>query len=82
MRSYSLYRVVASLDLGDDSVQLIAVEHATVPNLPAGFCIKRRVIEDDLAFFARPEFLHPLPILDEGQHLTIFRAGLQITFED
>src|SRR5438477_10459430 len=49
VRAHALHRVIASLDFSDDSVQLIAVKRAAVPNLPTRFRIKRRVIEDDLA---------------------------------
>src|SRR5437667_3913661 len=82
MRSHALNGVVASLDLGDHSIQFIAVERAAISNLPARLRIERRVIENDLAFFSRLEFLNPLSILDDGQHFAVFGAGLQVAFEN
>ena len=82
MRPNPLHRVITSLHLGDDRIQLIAVQRAAIPNLPSGLCIKRCVIENDLAFFARLELLHALTILDDGQHFAIFRARLQVAFKN
>ena len=57
MRAHSLNRVVAAFHLGHDSVVIVAIEPSPITNLPAGFGVKRSVIEDDLAFFAIFEFL-------------------------
>src|SRR5215469_11760637 len=54
---------------------------STVPDLAAGLGVKRRVVENNLAFFSRLELLDALAILDDGQHLAIFGAGLEITFK-
>jgi len=81
MRADSLHRVVASLDLGDDGVPFVAVKRAAVTNLPSGFGIKRRVVEDDLAFFPGLQFLHALAVPDDRQHFAAFRPRLQIAFK-
>ena len=60
MRPHSLDRVVAALHFGDDGVVIVAVEPSPVANLSAGLGVERRVVEDDLAFFARLEFLRAL----------------------
>ena len=52
MRAHALNRVVASLHVGDDSVVIVGVEPSAIADLPASLGIKRRVIEDDLAFIA------------------------------
>src|SRR5437667_2263045 len=82
MRAHALHRVVASLHLSHHGVQLIAVKHAAVPNLPARFGIKRRVIKNDFAFLTGLELLRTLPVLDDGQHFAIFGASLKIAFEN
>src|SRR5215470_4231151 len=81
MRPHTLHRVIASLDLSDYRVQLVAVEIPSVTNLPTRLGIKRRVIKNDLAFFPCIELLHAASILDDCQHFAIFGAGLQIAFK-
>ncbi len=52
MRPHSLDWVVASLHFGNDGVVIVAVKPSAIADLAAGFGIERRVVEDDLAFFA------------------------------
>src|SRR5438034_10706365 len=82
MRAHALHRVVASLHLSHHGVQLIAVKHAAVPNLPAGFRIKRRVIENDLTFLARLELLHDFVSARYEQHFAPFIPGSLIPNEN
>ena len=60
MRPHSLYRVVTPLHIGDNGVVIIGIKPSAIPDLSARLRIKRRVVKNDLAFFARLEFLHAL----------------------
>ena len=66
MGTHSLDRRIASLHFGYDGVVIIAVEPSSVAYLSAGFGIKRRVIKDHFAFFARLEFVRALALADDG----------------
>src|SRR5581483_570246 len=81
MCPHSLHRVVTTLHFSNDLVQLVAVERSAISDLSSRLCIKRRVVENDLAFFSGLKFLHALPILDDGEHFAIFRSRLQVAFE-
>ncbi len=81
MRAHSLDRVVAAFHFGHDGVVIVAVEPSPVADLAAGFGVKRRVVEDDFAFFAGLEFLHALAVVDDGQNLAAVGAGLAVAFE-
>ena len=81
MRAHSLHRVVAAFHLGDDRVVIVGVEPSAIADLPAGLRVERRVVENDLAFFARLEFLRALPVVNDGQHFAAVGARLAIAFE-
>src|SRR6516162_5859981 len=81
MGAHALDRVVATLDLGGHRVVIVAVQPSPIANLPAGFGVKGRVIEDDLASLTRLEFLRTQAILEHGEDLTIFRARLAVAFK-
>ena len=53
MRPHSLNRGVAALHFGDDGVVIVGVEPSPVADLPAGFGVERRVIENDLRLVRR-----------------------------
>ncbi len=81
MRPHTLDRVVAAFHFGDDSVVIVAVEPSPVAHLSAGFGVERRVVEDDLAFFAGLEFLRALAVVDDGEHFAAVGASLAVAFE-
>ena len=81
MRPHSLNRVITSRHFGDDGVVIVGIKPSPVPHLPASLGIKRRVIENDLARFASLEFLHSLPVMNDGQHLAPIRPRLPISFK-
>ena len=56
MRPHALNRVVASGHFGDDGVVIVGVKPSAIADLAAGFGVERRVIENDLALFARLQF--------------------------
>ena len=62
-------------------IVIVAVKPSAVSDLPAGLRVERRVIEDDFAFVAGPEFLRALAVLDDGEDLAAVGAGLTITFK-
>ncbi len=74
MRAHALNRRVAALHFGDDGVVIVGVKPSPVANLPAGFGVERRVVEDDFAFFARLEFLRALAVVNDGQALRNCRS--------
>ena len=81
MCPHALNRVVATFHFGDDGVVIVAVKPSAVADLSAGFGVERRVVEDDLAFFARLEFLRALPVVDDGENFAAIGAGLAVAFE-
>src|SRR5438128_11242137 len=81
VRAHTLDWVIAAFHFGYDGVVIVAVKPSAVANLASGFGVKRRVIEDDFAFFARLEFLRALPVVDDGQNFAIFRPRLPISFK-
>ena len=81
MRAYALHRVIAAFHFGDDGVVIVAVEPSAVADLSAGFGVERRVVEDDLAFFAGLEFLCALAVVDDGENLAAVGASLAIALE-
>ena len=82
MRPDALNRVVAAVYFGDDGVVIVGVEPSAVAYLSAGLGVERRVIENDLAFFAGVELLHTLTVGNNRQHLAAIRARLAIALED
>ena len=82
MRPHPLNRRIASRNVGDNGVVIVRIEPSPVTNLPAGFRIERRVIENDFAGFASLEFPRALPIVNDSQHLAAVRASLSIPFKD
>src|ERR1700722_5584957 len=81
MGAHTLNRRVATSDVGDDGIVIVRVKPSAVANLPAGFGIERRVIENDFALLARLEFLHALTVLDDGENLAAIGASLTVAFE-
>ena len=81
MRSHALNRRVASRHFGDDGIVIVGVKPSLVANLPTGFGIERRVIENDFACSPRLEFLRALPVFDDGQHFAVVGASLPIAFK-
>ena len=81
MRPHSLHRVVAAFHFGDDGVVIVAVKPSTIADLSAGFGIERSVVEDDLAFFARLEFLRALAVVDDGENFAAVGTSLAVAFE-
>ena len=81
MRAHPLDRVVAAFDLGHDGVVIVAVKPSPIAHLPAGLGVKRRVVQDDFAFFAGLEFLRALAVADDSQNLATVGAGLAVAFE-
>ncbi len=81
MRAHALYRVIASGHLGNDGVVIVGVEPSAVANLPAGFGVEGRVIENDLAGVSGLEFLRALIAFDDGKNFAVIGASLAIAFE-
>ena len=81
MRTHALDRVVAAFHFGNDSVVIVAVEPSAVADLSAGFGVERRVVEDDLAFFAGLQFLRALAVANDGEDFAAIGTGLAIAFE-
>src|ERR1017187_1152264 len=69
--AHSLNRVVAAGHVGDDGVVIVGIEPSAIANLPAGFSVERRVIDDDLALVAGLQFLCALAGFDDGQHFAV-----------
>ncbi len=81
MRPHSLHRVIAAFHFGDDSVVIVAVKPSAVAHLSAGLGVERRVVEDDLAFFAGLEFLRALAVVDDGENFAAIGTGLAVALE-
>ena len=81
MRAHALDRVVAAFHLRHHGVVIVAVEPSAIAHLPAGLGVERRVVEDDLAFFAGLEFLCALAVVDDGEDFATVGTGLAVAFE-
>src|ERR1035438_9374650 len=81
MRAYSLNRRITSPHFGDHGVVIVRVQPSPVAHLPTGLGIERRVIKNDLAFFASLKLPHALPLVDDRQNLASVRPRLPITFK-
>src|SRR5437867_4373061 len=64
--AHALNRGVAPRYFGDDSVVIIGIEPSTIAYLASGLGVERRVVEDDLALVAGPQFLRALAVFDYG----------------
>src|SRR5579859_3239261 len=80
--AHALYWGIASLDFGHDGVVLVVIKPSGVAHLAAGIGIKRRMIENNFALFARLQFFYALPITNDSQYLAVARFGLAVAFED
>lgn len=60
---------------------IIGIKPSSIPDLPTGFGIKRRVIKNNFACFASRKLLRSLPVVNNGQHLAAVRASLPIAFK-
>src|SRR6266481_5026409 len=67
MCAYALHRRVAAVDVSDNGVVLIVVEHAHITDLPAGIGVERRVIEHNFAFFARAKLADASAVMNDGK---------------
>src|SRR5579859_1637173 len=80
VRSNTLHRHDAAVHVGDDVAGAIA-EHSDIADLTAGVGVERRVIEDDLAFFAGFQFGNALTIFYDSEHFAVGGRSLFVTLE-
>src|SRR5271166_6034255 len=81
MRAHALNRGVAAFYFGDDGVVIVAIKPSAIADLPAGFGVERRVVEDYFAFVAGFELLCALAVVDDGEDFAIVRASLAVALE-
>src|SRR5712692_2132382 len=81
MRADALDRVVAAGHFGNDRVVIVRVEPSAVANLPAGFGVEGRVVEDDFALVTGLEFLRALAVVDDRQCGGTAYFGLRVPYK-
>ena len=80
LHAHTLDRVVASLHFRDDTVQFVAVQHTAVADLPSGFGVERRVVEDDFALLAFLQFVRALASPGLRGRLKAMDSEIEIEF--
>ena len=67
--------------IDDRRAHAFADKHADIPDLPAALGVKRRVMQDDLALFARAQRLNFSIVLEQREDFRVVNMRLFVTLE-